>query len=102
MKIKKLSQQYSDLGNKLSTNAFYITNTKTLADMHSAYASGTIFIYNSTGNVPSYGSGIILRCASSNFKLLLADDDTDAMYLWSLTGAAGTALIISANKTKII
>ncbi|MBE5977902.1 MAG: hypothetical protein E7249_02045 [Paenibacillaceae bacterium] len=91
-----------DLENKLSTNAFYITNIKTLADLYSAYASGIIFVYNSTGNVPSYGSGIILRCSNSNFKLLLVDDDTDAMYLWSLTGAAGTALIISANKTKVI
>lgn len=91
----------SDLSMKLSSNTFYITNTKTLADLYSACAAGTIFIYNNTGNVPSYGFGIILRCTTNYFKLLLVDDDTDAMYLWSLSGAAGTALIISANKVKI-
>jgi hypothetical protein len=92
----------SDLNTKLSSNTFYITNTKTLADLYSAYAAGTIIIYNNTGNAPSYGSGIILRCSRTYFKLLIVDDDTDAMYLWSLSGAAETALIISANKTKVI
>lgn len=90
----------NDLDKKLSANAFYITNTKTVADLYSAYITGIILIYNNSTNVPSYGSGIILRCASSYFKLLIVDDDTDAMYLWTLSGSS-TALITSASKTKI-
>lgn len=95
------TQLNSDLNMKLSSSTFSISSTKTLADLYSAYGTGTIIIYNNTGNVPSYGAGIILRCSSSYFKLLLVDDDTDAMYLWTLSNAAATALIISANKVKI-
>lgn len=94
------SKVNNDLNTKLSSNTFYITNTKTLADLYSACAAGTIMIYNNTGNVPSYGAGIILRCSVNYFKILLADDDTDAIYIWTLSGT-GTSLIVSANKTKI-
>ena len=94
------SKVNNDLNTKLSSNTFYITNTKTLADLYSACAAGTIMIYNNTGNVPSYGSGIILKCTVNYFKILLADDDTDAIYIWTLSGT-GTSLIVNANKTKI-
>ena len=90
----------SDLNSKLSKNAFYISSTNTIADLYSAYSTGIILIYNNSTNVPSYGSGIILRCSSSYFKLLLVDDDSDAMYLWTISGSS-TALITSASKTKV-
>lgn len=97
MRLTKLN---ANLGMKLSTNTFFITDTTTIADLYSAYIAGTILIRNNTTNVPSYGTGIILRCTAGGFKLMLIDDDTDALYLWTLSGT-GTALMISAYKTKI-
>lgn len=86
----------------LSTSVTINAST-TVGEVSAAVNKGTIRIYNATAKTPSYGRGVILNSSNTEFKALLADDDTHSVCLWSCHNQQSSAKILDViNAVKIV
>lgn len=53
-------------------------------------------VANNSGNAPSYSTGFVLNISQNSVKILLCDDDTTSIYLWTVNITNKSAKVLNS------